>query len=49
MEQEREPRNKPTHLLPVSLLQESQEYKTGKASSATGVGKAGQPHVNRRS
>jgi len=29
VEQESEPRKKPTHLLPVSLLQETQEYKTG--------------------
>ena len=49
MEQNRESRSKPTHLLSINLQQRRQEYtyngeKT--VSSASGVGKAGQLHVN---
>ena len=47
MEPNREPRNKPTHLEPINLQQRRQEYTMGKTvSSASGVGKVGQPHVN---
>ena len=48
MEQNRQPRNKPTHLYGQLIF-----YKEGrniqwrkKVSSASGIGKAGQPHVN---
>ena len=47
MEQNREPRNKPTHLWSINLQQRRQEYTMEKrVSSASGVGKAGQLHVN---
>ena len=45
MEQNREPRNKPTHLWPINLCQLI--YNGEKTvSSGSGVGKAGQPNVN---
>ena len=44
---DREPRNKPTHLQSANLQQRRQEYTMEKrVSSASGVGKAGQLHVN---
>ena len=48
VEQNGEPRNKPTHLWSINLRQRRQEYTIGKKtfSLATGAGKAGQPHVN---
>ena len=46
MEQNREPRNKPTHLRSINLCQKRQEYTMEKRQSSSGVGKAGQPHVN---
>ena len=48
MEQNREPRDKPTHQWTINLPQRRQEYTMGKktVSSASGVGKAGQLHVN---
>ena len=48
MEQNREPRNKPTDQWTINLPQRRQEYTMGKKtiSSASGVGKAGQLHVN---
>ena len=47
MEQNREPRNKPTHLWSINLQQRRQEYTVEKrqVSSASGIGKAGQLHV----
>ena len=51
MEQDRKPRNKPTHLwVPYFFLQRRQEYTMGKqytktASSISGAGKTGQLHV----
>ena len=46
MEQNREPRNKPTHLWLISLQQRRQEYTMEKrASSISGTGKTGQLHV----
>ena len=51
MEQDRKPRNKPTHLwVPYFFLQRRQEYTMGKqytktASSISGAGKTGQPYV----
>ena len=44
----REPRNKPTHLCSIkSSTKEAQKYNGKKTvSSASGVGKAGQLHVN---
>ena len=46
MEQNGEPRNKPTHLWTINLQQKRQEYTMEKrVSSASGVGKAGQPHI----
>ena len=48
MEQNGDPRKKPTHLRSINLRQRRQEYTMGKrVSSASGVGKAGQPHVNK--
>ena len=47
MEQNREPRNKLRHLQSINLQQGRQEYKMGKTVvSASGAGKAGQPHVS---
>ena len=47
MEQNREPRNKPRHLWSINLQQGRQEYTIEKTVSlSSGVGKAGQPHVN---
>ena len=47
MEQNREPRNKPTHLQSINLRQKRQKYMMGKRiSSVSGVGKVGQLHVN---
>ena len=48
MEQNREPRDKPTHQWTINLPRRRQEYTMGKkiVSSASGVGKAGQLHVN---
>ena len=46
MEQNREPRNKPTHLWSANLWQRRQEYTIEKRqSSISGAGKARQPHV----
>ena len=47
MEQNREPKNKPTHLCPMNLQQRRQEYTMGKktVSSINGTGKTGQLHV----
>ena len=43
MEQNREPRNKPTLIWAISLRQRKQEYTNGeKASSVDAVGKSGQ-------
>ena len=44
MEQNREPRNKPTYLQSINLQQRMQEYGQ-KTVSSSGVGKAGQLHV----
>ena len=49
MEQNREPRNIPTHLWSINLQQRRQEYTTGKknpVSLASAVGKVGHPRVN---
>ena len=47
MEQNIEPRNKLKHLQSINLRQRRQEYTMEKkVSSASGVGKPGQPHVN---
>ena len=49
IEQNREPRNKPTYLWSVNLWEKRQEYTIGEkkiVSSASGVGKDGKPHVN---
>ena len=48
MGQKREPRNKPAQQWTINLPQRRQEYTMGKqtVSSASGVGKAGQLHVN---
>ena len=48
MEQNREPRNKPTHLRPyLSSTKESRIYSEEKiVSSASSAGKGGQSHVN---
>ena len=47
VEQKREPRNKPTHLWTINLRERRQEYTMEKTvSSASGIGKVGQPHVN---
>ena len=46
MEQDREPRNKPTHLQSIDLQQGRQEYTMGKVSSVSGIGKVGQLHIN---
>ena len=48
MEQNRETRNKPTYLLSINLRQRRQEYTMEEktVSSASRVGKAGQPHAN---
>ena len=46
MEQNREPRNKPTHLCSINLQQRRQEYTMEKRiSSPSGGGKTGQLHV----
>ena len=46
MEQNREPRNKPTHLWSINLQQGRQEYTMGyRVSSISGAGKTGQLHV----
>ena len=46
VEQNREPRNKLTHLWPINLQQRKQEYTMEKRqSSISGTGKTGQPHV----
>ena len=41
MEDNREPRSKPTHLWLINLWQRRQEYTVGKSFSASGIGKAG--------
>ena len=46
MEQDREPRNKPRDLQSINFWQKKQKHKMGKKSSARGVGKIGQLHVN---
>ena len=48
MEQNREPRNKPTHLRSINLWQRRQKYTMGKKTVflASGVGKVVQLHVN---
>ena len=47
VKQNREPRNKPTELSTINLLQRRQQYTMGKNSlSASGVKKVGQPQVN---
>ena len=47
MEQNRKPWNKSTHLKSLDFWQRRQEYTMEKRlSSASGFGKAGQPHVN---
>ena len=49
IEQNREPRNKPTHLWPVNLWEKKARiHNRGKkiVSSASGVGKDGKPHIN---
>ena len=46
MEQDRKPRNKPTHLWVLYFLQRRQEYTMGQtASPINGAGKTGQLHV----
>ena len=52
MEQDREPRHKPTHLWVPYFLQRRQEYTMGKqytktASSISGAGKTGLLHVKK--
>ena len=49
MEQNREPRNKPIHLRLINLRQRRIYSGDKTVSSASGVGKAGQPHVNQGS
>ena len=46
-EQDRKPRNNPTHLWSISLCQRRQEYTNGEkmVSSISGAGKTGQLHV----
>ena len=49
MEQNREPKNKLTHLWTINLRQRRKEYTVEKrqsVSSATDVGKVGHSHVN---
>ena len=48
MVQNRWPRNKSTYLTSINLRQRRQEYTTKKMQIllASGVGKAGQPHIN---
>ena len=46
MEQDRKPRNKPTHMVTLSLIKETRIYNGEKtASSISGAGKTGQLHV----
>ena len=46
VEQDREPRDKPTHPWSINLWQRRQEYTIEKtASSISGAGKTGQLHV----
>ena len=47
VEQDRKPRNKPTHLRSINLQQKNQEYSMEKkiVSSVSGPGKTGQLHV----
>ena len=50
VEQNTEPINKPTHFQSINLWQRKQEYKMGETvSSASGVGKVGQPQANKGS
>ena len=46
LEQNRAPRNKPTHLWSTNIQQRRQEYIIETVSSARDLGKAGQPHAN---
>ena len=47
MEQNREPRNKPTHLQSIFVTKEARIYNGKKTvPSASGAGKLGQLHVN---
>ena len=48
MEQNREPRNKPTHLWSINLQQTRQEHTIKKKTivSTSGAGKVGQSHAN---
>ena len=46
MEQDRKPRDKPTHMVTLSLIKEASIYSGEKtASSISGAGKTGQVHV----
>ena len=46
MEQDRKPRDKPTHMVTLSLIKEATVYNGEKtASSISGAGKTGQLHV----
>ena len=42
----RQPRNNPLHLWSINLLQGGKNIQWEKVSTASGVGKVGQPHVN---
>ena len=46
MEQNREPRNKPIHLQSISLRQGGKNIQWKRVSSASGVEKVGQLHLN---
>ena len=46
MEQDRKPRDKPAHMVTLSLIKEARVYNGEKtASSISGAGKTGQLHV----
>ena len=46
MEQDRKPRDKPTHIVTLSLIKEARIYNGEKtATSRSGAGKTGQLHV----